>query len=499
MGGNNGQKKTLSLFLLAALLLAGIGGLGFSLWKNGAFLPGWVTWEDRRIFDLSGTYRIVLQHKRVRVFLENEEIWTSPETVKVQEALSCDMDQDGQDELILLCWKVGRFGVHKPFWIKEDEKEWSQHIFVYEYGPDKVRPKWMSSYIGQDVARMEPNQTVAAQRRLWLTDPDGAVSSWIWNGWGFEKEDTEITFAVFGDLIAHEPIYRYGLLQGGFGFLFENVTDILRQKDVAVINQETPLTDDPQQYGGYPRFGTPVQVGEAVWEAGFDVVTCATNHMLDRGEAGAVFTKRFLEEKGISCPGIRSKTEAGGRSYEILKRKGVSFALFNYTYGTNGITLPEDAAVSLPLLQDEEKIKKELQSARKEADLVIVFVHWGTENAAKTDAFQQKWAQVFLAAKADVVVGTHPHAIQPVEVLEDEDGHRMLLYNSIGNFVSAQPQKSCEKGGVAEFTVSLTQEGYQVTAYDLIPLRIEWQEGGKYAVTVDLHAAGNYNCNMVKR
>lgn len=478
MSGNR-LRKALLLLLVVCAILAGIGTLGYVLWKNGTFLPQWITWENREMYDQTGEYRVLLQRRKVLVFWQDREIWSSPEDIKVQEAVTCDIDNDGRDELILLCWKIGRYGSHKPFWVKEDEKKWSQHIFVYAYAEDAIRPKWMSSYLGQDVMDMAQNGK-EKQPRLWLTAPDGSVSSWMWDSWGFTKEDTDISFAVFGDLIAHEPIYRYGLQQDeAFGFLFENFTELLAAKDVTVINQETPLTDDPDRYGDYPRFGTPAQVGQAIVDAGFDVVTCATNHALDRGTEGIGFTKRFFEENGVLCLGIQEETQSG-RAYEILTRKGVRFALFNYTYGTNGIPVPDGFPDMVRILDDEEKIRNELKSAAGEADLVIVFVHWGTENAEEPDDFQKKWAQVFLEGGADVVVGTHPHALQPVTVLTDEDGHEMLLYYSIGNFLSAQPQKSCVRGGIAEFTVSLTQKGYQVTSYDLIPLRIVWYEGGKY-------------------
>lgn len=494
----------------ALAVLAGIGLFCHVLWRNGAFLPRWIVWENREIYDQSGTYRVSLQDRTVRVYGSDGVFWISPEEVKVQEALSCDIDYDGQDELILLCWKMGRYGSHKPFWVEEDEKKWSQHIFIYEYEQDFIRPKWMSSYIGQNVAHMAENGKDSVQKRLWLTGPEGTVSSWMWDFWGLTRMETDITFAVFGDLIAHEPIYRYGLLQNGdFSFLFENFKELLEEKDVAVINQETPLVEDPSQYSDYPRFGTPAGVGEAIAGAGFDVVTCATNHMLDKGAEGARFTKRFFTERDILCLGIQDAERQDGREqdaerqdgrargtegqsageqgieeqgaggYEILRRKGVSFALFNYTYGTNGIIVPEGSA-TVRLLENEEKIRKELEFAKAETDMVIVFVHWGTENARQVDAFQKKWAQVFLEEGVSVVVGTHPHALQPVEVLTDGDGHQMLIYYSIGNFLSAQPEKSCEKGGIAEFTVSLTKDGYQVTEYDLKPLRIVWHEGGRY-------------------
>ena len=115
-------------------------------------------------------------------------------------------------------------------------------------------------------------------------------------------------------------------------------------------------------------------------------------------------------------------------------------------------------------------------------DFVIVFAHWGTENSDQPDEFQKKWAQVFLDSGVDVVIGTHPHVLQPYEILKDDNGHEMLIFYSIGNYISAQSEKSCIKGGMASFTVSLTKEGYKITEYNLQPLMINWNEGGKYSV-----------------
>ena len=341
----------------------------------------------------------------------------------------------------------------------------------------------MSSDIGQDVAVMAAGGGSAPFYRLFLTAPDGTVSRWRWDEWGFTKEETAVSFVVFGDNLLHEPICRYALNHDGdFGFLYENITDIIAKSDVAVINQETPLVDNPAQYGGYPRFGTPVQAGQALVSAGFDVVTCATNHMLDRGAEGAYFTREFFASRGVVCMGIRTKEDAESCPYEIIVRNGIRFALFNYTYGTNGLKPPKDNPYILPLLDDKERVGRELTEAREEADFVIVFAHWGTEYGEEADEFQKTWTQVFLEGKADVVVGSHPHALQPYEMLRDGDGHEMLVYYSIGNYVSAQDEESCIKGGMAAFTVSLTAAGYRVTAYSLEPLVITRGEGGRYGV-----------------
>ena len=136
------------------------------------------------------------------------------------------------------------------------------------------------------------------------------------------------------------------------------------------------------------------------------------------------------------------------------------------------------------LLENEDQIREDIAGAGQESDFVMVFVHWGTEGTEEIDEFQKKWTQVFLEAGADAVVGTHPHALQPFEMLKRKDGGEMLVYYSLGNFVSAQNESVCVKGGMAEFTVSLTKQGYRVTEYDLHPLVINRGEKGKYEVEI---------------
>ena len=507
-------KKIIEVTVLCICLLVTVLG-----WNGGFFLPRWIDWKCGTSVDASERYEIFLKRRTVDVVYDNSVIWTTPKDIKVQDALFCDIDGDEADELVLLCWKIGRFGTGRPFWVEEDEETWSQHIFVYSCEGGTVKPKWMSSYIGVDVAEMAASDhrgslmggmterggavghrsgSTARHNAEWrrqhllLTDLDGKMSSWVWESWGFTKEDTDISFVAFGDNLIHEPIYQYGLHNNNtnsndnsnFDFLFEEkkIENAIAASDIAIINQETPFTDNPARYSGYPRFGTPTGVGEAIVDVGFDVVTCATNHVLDQGVDGVDFTKGFFDSRDILCIGIQSGEEEEYRPYEILVKSGVRIALFNYTYGINGSGIPQDISCRVHMLDDEERIRADIAKACAETDFVIVFAHWGTEYEQEPDELQRKWSQIFLESGVDAVVGTHPHVLQPYEVLQGEDGHEMLVYYSIGNYISAQAERSCVKGGMAQFTVSLTPDGYRITEYTLQPLVITRQEDGKYTV-----------------
>ena len=162
--------------------------------------------------------------------------------------------------------------------------------------------------------------------------------------------------------------------------------------------------------------------------------------------------------------------------------------MLNYTYGINGNRISKENPYAVHLLEDEKQVRTDIETAKADSDFVIVFAHWGTEYAEEPDKFQKKWTQLFLDSGVDVTVGTHPHALQPYEMLEGSDGHRMLVYYSIGNYISAQSEKSCVKGGMADFTVSLTTDGYRITEYGLRPLVITWEEGRKCVVDFEISA-----------
>lgn len=149
---------------------------------RGFFFPRWIDWQECSVF--SDDYALELSYRCAGVSYLGSEIWSSPDSIKVQDAFFEDIDRDGSDELLLLCWKIGRYGTHKPFWVEEDERTWSQHLFVYECMDGEVHAKWMSSYMGVDAAAIEPQDG-----KLAITDRNGEVSIWAWGSWGFAKVD----------------------------------------------------------------------------------------------------------------------------------------------------------------------------------------------------------------------------------------------------------------------------------------------------------------------
>ena len=195
-------RRALRIALAAAVLAAAV--IGCLVWygrRAGWFLPGWIVWKsgeraaEESGGDGTGGFRIMLDKREARVFSGDVCVWTSPAELRVQDALVCDIDMDGFAEMILLCWKVGRYGLSRPFWVEEDEKSWSQHLFVYDYGTDGVSPQWMSSYMGTGVAEMSLGEMSSLENEkgggpcLLFQDPAGNMSRWYWDSWGFTRLD----------------------------------------------------------------------------------------------------------------------------------------------------------------------------------------------------------------------------------------------------------------------------------------------------------------------
>lgn len=177
----DGAMRRVRLMAGLAVCLLTAAGL-FAAYRAGAFLPGWISWQERRLEGTAGEPEAMVLADRTLQVLDGEAVlWQTAEGVLVQDALWCDIDRDGGRELLLLCWRRGRYGPSRPFW--EEEKTdwgWSQHIFLYRWTGETMRPLWMASDVGREVTGWSFDET----RRLTLTDRDGQVTAWDWVSWG---------------------------------------------------------------------------------------------------------------------------------------------------------------------------------------------------------------------------------------------------------------------------------------------------------------------------
>ncbi len=280
---------------------------------------------------------------------------------------------------------------------------------------------------------------------------------------GFAPNVEYVDLIAVGDNLYHTRIIESGKRWDGtrnYDAIYANIKDYIKSADIKVINQEVILTGDPSKWSGYPTFGCPLEAGQAVVNAGFNVVTHATNHSWDKGRAGAMDSIRFWKSKpGVLLTGMYASWN-DYNSTVIGEYNGVKVAFLNYTYGLNGYTLPFDCRYMVKLL-NMDLIRSDIQKARQQADIVIVFPHWGEEYTNNPTAAQRSLAWQIANAGADMIIGCHPHVIQPLEIITTNGGRKVPCYYSLGNFVSNMPQP--ERCVEAMAKVRIKKEGKKVS------------------------------------
>jgi poly-gamma-glutamate synthesis protein (capsule biosynthesis protein) len=282
-----------------------------------------------------------------------------------------------------------------------------------------------------------------------------------------EAEDATVSIVMVGDILLHTRVAESGLQEDGsynFDAIFANMTDDIAAADLAMVNQEVIIGGEELGISGYPCFNAPYELGDALVDAGFDVALHGTNHALDKGKKGINNCINYWEENhpDMAVLGIHQSQEAQDTIY-VYEQNGIRIAILNYTYGTNGISLPSDMPYAVDLLE-EDKVIADIAAAKEQADFVVVCPHWGTEYNLATDSSQKKWTQIFLENGVDLVIGTHPHVIEPIEWVSDDAGNEMLVYYSLGNFVSwtnltGNGVSNRMVGGMAEVTVAMDENG----------------------------------------
>ena len=268
-----------------------------------------------------------------------------------------------------------------------------------------------------------------------------------------ESEKT-VKLAAVGDALIHENILNSGKQKDGsynYDAIFEHMKDYLSGFDVKIINQETIFVYDSKKFGGYPSFGTPKEVGGAMRAAGFNVITCATNHAYDRKEIGIQNTLDYWRKykDSVLVTGIYGSQE----DYDTLairEYNGIKIAFLNYTTLLNSGAKKEPYYIRM---YKEAAALKEIQAAKKKADFVIVLPHWGVEYEHEPSEKQEKMAKKLAEAGADAIIGCHPHVVQPVKVIKTSDGRRVPCYYSLGNFVSNMFWFKCQLEGLAELEI----------------------------------------------
>ncbi len=289
-----------------------------------------------------------------------------------------------------------------------------------------------------------------------------------------------ITYFAVGDIVCHKEMIQHSRSGEAGGYDFTNVFLPIANRfgnyDILAVTQETPLVSNEGQVGGYPVFGTPVQMADALANAGFDIVVSATNHSLDQGAEGVLETIAYWKahHPEITLLGIHDDP-ASANGVSIVECKGIKIALTDCTYGLNGFELPEGCEYEVDLLDDLETIATNVEAVQDQVDLTICYVHMGEEYATVPSDEQRYVAECLIDAGADVVLGSHVHVVQPMETVTTPAGNTGIVYFSLGNFASNQANVENMLGGAAvlQITKTFDSEGGSataVTSHDYVPV-----------------------------
>ncbi len=269
-----------------------------------------------------------------------------------------------------------------------------------------------------------------------------------------KEENYKATMVMVGDNLIHSSIYKDAADgKGGYDFkpMYELVKPIVSTYDIAYYNQETILGGKELGVNDYPTFNSPQEVGDAMIDAGFNLVSLASNHTMDSGRKAVLASRTYWDSKeNVLAVGSYANQEDRDK-VRVMEKNNITYTMLNYTYGTNGISVPsgEEYLVNVwPTnldLNDVERdtkyqeyktqVKKDIDAVRDKVDVLIVAMHWGVEYTHEPTEYEKDMANYLASLDVDIIIGAHPHVIQPVAWI----GDTLVIY-SLGNFISAQYQ-----------------------------------------------------------
>jgi Bacterial capsule synthesis protein PGA_cap len=286
------------------------------------------------------------------------------------------------------------------------------------------------------------------------------------------SDENNLSLLFVGDIMGHDSqIWSAENLKTGtydYNDVFMYVKPVISAADVAVANFEVTLAGPP--YKGYPLFSSPAALADACRNAGIDCLVTANNHAADRGKEGISGTINRLDSLRIPHTGTFLNQRARDSLNPLMiSRSGFLIALLNYTYGTNGISVPDPLVINKI---DRALITSDIEKAKKQnPDLIVLFLHWGNEYDTIPSKFQTELADYLFSRGADLIIGSHPHVLQKMIWFKDDSSFndRVVVY-SLGNFVSNQRKPKTDGGSMVRVdlvkrgkSVSVSSVGYYLT------------------------------------
>ena len=270
-----------------------------------------------------------------------------------------------------------------------------------------------------------------------------------------EDKHYEASLIAVGDYLIHSSVYKdANRLANGDGYDFKPmisyIKEIVSNYDIAYYNQETILGGSELGLSDYPTFNSPYEAGDAMLDAGFNLVSLATNHTMDSGKKAVENSCKYWQSKENVLTAGSYCSEEERNKINIKEINNIKYTMLNYTYGTNGMPVANDYLVNvwptdIDNINNPEKdtkyqaykkqVKEDIDKVKDKVDFLIVAMHWGVEYTHEPTAYEKDMASYLASLGVNLIIGTHPHVIQPVTWIDDT-----LVIYSLGNFISAQYQ-----------------------------------------------------------
>ncbi len=335
-------------------------------------------------------------------------------------------------------------------------------------------------YAGEEQAAVEAYRG-AHQAETPVEEPSSEPEEEPW-------EPQSVHLLSAGDNLIHSSLYEQAAARsedGGYDFtyLYENVAPYLSSADITTLNQETVIVPSHSP-STYPLFNSPPELASYVTDlCGVDVLNLANNHCLDQGTEGLGECLSFWSDNypDVLTTGVY-QNEADYQTLRLKEVDGITFAFLGMTELTNGLSLASGSEIIIDQALDDaglQQLHDEIERADEAADIVVMNVHWGNEYSFTPTDRQRYLAEQMTEWGVDIVIGHHPHVLQPVETRETSDGRTALIAYSLGNFASAQSDAYCLIGGVLDYTVTRESEDGEaaLSSYSLTPIVTHYDSG----------------------
>lgn len=325
-----------------------------------------------------------------------------------------------------------------------------------------------------------------------------------------EPSPAKIHIIATGDNLVQTYVYRTAQAHAengeeyNFGYIYDNVKDLITSGDLNIMNQETPICNDEFEISGSNfNFNSPTALGDQLIQMGVNTFSVCNNHILDKGTDGLKAQLDYWDKKRQENPDLMVygvyRNEDDMNHIRIKEVNGVKVAFLAYTENTNGLNLDSNSEIKFTYTSETDVMKSQIEAAKKQADVVVVSTHWGDEDSHVVRDGVKELAQNLVDWGADVIIGTHPHTAQTMEYITRNDGTKGFVFYSLGNFVSAQTDNFNLVGEVADFNIVYDPSKKQASVEDIKVVPVITQYDDANLSNIRVYPYYNYTDELISQ